>query len=353
MDKKYQIFVSSTYADLIEERREVMQALLELDCIPAGMELFPAADDDAWTLIARVIDDSDYYMLIVGGRYGSMSAEGASYTEREYDYAVSKGVPVLAFIHSEPDLIPAGKTEISPEAQEKLERFREKVRRKVVKTYTTAKDLGSVVSRSLIRAIKDKPGEGWVRGRYAATPELGAEMSDLRAKLAEAELAAKERELDRSSLAEINFSSLAQGEDVVELHYDIMGDGFSGTRIRRGSITYTWNQLLVIVGPLLLDEASESDMINAIRRDLLEKVGDVREEFGKFTFVNLVSSDFHKVKMQLRALQLITKGTKKRGITDRETYWTLTARGDEAVVAITAIRRDDARPEASLGEDSS
>src|SRR5690606_28751076 len=49
-----------------------MQALLEIDCIPVGMELFPAADDDQWTLIQRLIDDCDYYILIVGGRYGSL-----------------------------------------------------------------------------------------------------------------------------------------------------------------------------------------------------------------------------------------------------------------------------------------
>ena len=62
--KKYQVFVSSTYEDLKEERKEVMQALLELDCIPSGMELFPAADDDQWTLIKRVINECDYYIVI-------------------------------------------------------------------------------------------------------------------------------------------------------------------------------------------------------------------------------------------------------------------------------------------------
>jgi len=40
MDKRYQVFVSSTYEDLKEERQEVMHALLELDCIPAGMGYF-------------------------------------------------------------------------------------------------------------------------------------------------------------------------------------------------------------------------------------------------------------------------------------------------------------------------
>ena len=73
MNKRYQVFVSSTYEDLQDERREVMQALLELDCIPAGMELFPASNDDQWTLIKRVIDDCDYYLLVkqyTGGKSG-------------------------------------------------------------------------------------------------------------------------------------------------------------------------------------------------------------------------------------------------------------------------------------------
>ena len=60
MEKRYQVFVSSTYDDLREERAEVIQALLELDCIPAGMELFPAGDDEQWKVIRRVIDESDY-----------------------------------------------------------------------------------------------------------------------------------------------------------------------------------------------------------------------------------------------------------------------------------------------------
>src|SRR5688572_21788241 len=96
-DKKYQVFVSSTYQDLQEERRQVIHALLELDCIPSGMELFPAADEDQWSLIKGVIDDCDYYVVILGGRYGSLGPEGLSYTEMEYRYAIEKGKPVAAF----------------------------------------------------------------------------------------------------------------------------------------------------------------------------------------------------------------------------------------------------------------
>src|SRR5678815_5746010 len=99
MEKRYQVFVSSTYADLRDERRRVIQTLMEMDCIPAGMELFPAADEEQWAFIKRVIDDCDYYILIIGGRYGSTTSEGISYTEKEYDNALEKGLKVLAFIH--------------------------------------------------------------------------------------------------------------------------------------------------------------------------------------------------------------------------------------------------------------
>ena len=80
MDKRFQVFISSTYADLKEERQKVIQTVMETDCIPAGMELFPAADEEQWKFIQRVIDDCDYYILIIGGRYGSLTDEGVSYT---------------------------------------------------------------------------------------------------------------------------------------------------------------------------------------------------------------------------------------------------------------------------------
>ena len=78
VNKKYQVFVSSTYVDLVPERQEIMNALLELDCIPAGMELFPAADEDQWSLIKGVIDECDYYIVVIGGRYGSLGPDGIS-----------------------------------------------------------------------------------------------------------------------------------------------------------------------------------------------------------------------------------------------------------------------------------
>jgi hypothetical protein len=66
--KIYKVFVSSTFEDLREERATVEKALLQLDCLPVGMELFPAADAETWEFIKSQIDDSDYYVVLVAGR---------------------------------------------------------------------------------------------------------------------------------------------------------------------------------------------------------------------------------------------------------------------------------------------
>lgn len=97
--KKYQIFISSTYIDLKEERQAAVEAILKKGHIPAGMELFAANDKSQWEVIKKWIDDSDIYLLLLGGRYGSIDTDtGLSYTEMEYQYALKSGKPIFALI---------------------------------------------------------------------------------------------------------------------------------------------------------------------------------------------------------------------------------------------------------------
>jgi hypothetical protein len=158
-DKRYQVFVSSTYLDLREERHAVIMALLQLNAIPSGMELFPAADEDAWTLIKGVIDDCDYYLVVVGGKYGSIDPiEEISYTEKEYDYAVEQQKPVMAFLHGDPDSIPVAKAERSEAAQEKLMAFRSKIQgAKHVKYWSNPDDLAGKVALIVASANLPRP----------------------------------------------------------------------------------------------------------------------------------------------------------------------------------------------------
>ena len=173
MDKQYQVFVSSTYADLQAERRAVIQALIEMDCIPAGMELFPATDEEQLQFIKSIIDDCDYYLLIIGGRYGSTTAEGISYTEKEYDYAVSRGLKVIALIHGNPDGIEFGKSEKDPLLRERLEAFKKKVAtNRLIKYWKSVDELPGLVTTSLARTIKTFPAVGWIRADKVASEDL-------------------------------------------------------------------------------------------------------------------------------------------------------------------------------------
>lgn len=102
MDKKLQVFVSSTYTDLLEERQAAVEAILQAGHIPAGMELFSAGNDSQLQTIYKWIDESDVYMLILGGRYGSIDTKtGKSYTQLEYEYALSKNIPVFSIVLSD------------------------------------------------------------------------------------------------------------------------------------------------------------------------------------------------------------------------------------------------------------
>lgn len=343
MEKRYQVFVSSTFEDLIDERQEVMQALLELDCIPAGMELFPAADDDQWTLIKRVIDDCDYYIVIVGGRYGSVGPGGKSFTQMEYEYAVEQGKPVIVFLHKDPGKLPAEKTEKDPEAAEKLQEFLAIAKKKMVKYWTNPADLGSVTSRSLIKLVKTNPAIGWVKADLLPSKDAAEEILSLRKKI---DLLEKELDEVRTS-APSGTEYLSQGEDLVELHYTF---GAYKTNSYRPDITYkadfeaSWNDIFARISPFLIDESSDrqikSELDLFVRECNVKTLQDNQDlkdcPLGDF---NLSNEDFNTIKVQLLALRLMKKSERNRSVKDKASYWTLTPYGDNVMTQLRAIRR--------------
>jgi hypothetical protein len=127
------------------------------------MELFPAGDQDQWTLIQQVIDDCDYYLLIIGGRYGSIGNGGLSYAEMEYRYALRSRKPVIAFLHRNPEKLPDAKREKTTIGLKRLQAFRTLAQQKLVRFWSKAADLNAVVSRSLVSLIAESPSAGWVR----------------------------------------------------------------------------------------------------------------------------------------------------------------------------------------------
>ena len=169
MKKKLQVFVSSTFTDLKEERQAAVAAILKAGHIPAGMELFTAGDRSQMTIIEKWIEESDVYMLILGGRYGSMEkTTNLSYTELEYDYAKQLGKPAFATVISEEAL----NTKVKKHGPEVMERdnpkelslFRKKVLSNICSFFSDEKDIRLCVHESLADLSERDDLRGWISG---------------------------------------------------------------------------------------------------------------------------------------------------------------------------------------------
>ncbi len=271
MDKRFQVFLSSTYEDLKAERLEVMKAILELDCIPCGMEYFPAASEDQWTYIKELIDQCDYYVVIVANRYGSTAPDGTSYTQKEYEYAVSQGVPAIAFLHSDPGSIASKLSEEKSEGKKKLKEFQNVLKSKLCKEWSSVHELGAVVSRSLTQLIKRNPRPGWVRAEGLASAEASNEILRLKQQVEE-----QEKELNRLQLkAPAGAETLAQGSDKYQIEYKLrLIDPQKGYRSPDRaselflSSSFSWDEIFSSFATYLLVECKEAEIKSAINKML-------------------------------------------------------------------------------------
>ena len=55
MEKKYLVFISSTFKDMKQARLEVRDAILSMYHFPVGMEMFGALDEDQWEVVADLM----------------------------------------------------------------------------------------------------------------------------------------------------------------------------------------------------------------------------------------------------------------------------------------------------------
>jgi hypothetical protein len=180
MKRKLQIFVSSTFEDMKDERQAAVDAMLRAGHIPAGMELFAAGDESQLKTIRRWIDDSDVFMLVLGGRYGSIEPKsGKSYIELEYDYAARKKKPLFAAINSKEYLEAKVKSDgisaIETTHGVLLEAFRERVTQKICRFFKDATELKLIIFESLSNFERDEGLSGWIRGSDVLDPKATLE----------------------------------------------------------------------------------------------------------------------------------------------------------------------------------
>lgn len=332
MDKRYQVFVSSTYADLKQERQRVIQALMEMDCIPAGMELFPAADDEQWAFIKRIIDDCDYYLIIIGGRYGSLTPEGISYTEKEFNYALERGLKIVALLHEEPDSIPVNKSDIDPVLRQKLKAFRDKVAtNRLVKFWKTADELPGMVALSLSKTIKTYPAVGWVRASSVASEEMLIEINDLRKE--NVELSQKLANLQPDNGKEFEEIADFDSEFIVNgnRHYYRGRDyGYTDTAWQ---VKLTWRKIFSLLAPYLMDCPTDKTVNSKLANVLADYAG-----VGDGTRT-IEDQEYKTITIQLKAFGLVKVEYTKTVQGGMGLFWFLTPVGEQVMMKERIVKK--------------
>lgn len=127
MNKVYTAFISSAFESLRDERNIVIDSLLDLRILPIGMEHFTVSTNGEFSDIEELIDESDFFIMLMGKFYGSCDRNGISWTEREYEYAMEKGKPIVVILCDElVENLNKDKSVLSEDEKRQIE-FKEKI----------------------------------------------------------------------------------------------------------------------------------------------------------------------------------------------------------------------------------
>ncbi|ARU87462.1 DUF4062 domain-containing protein [Pseudomonas sp. M30-35] len=326
MSAKYQIFVSSTYVDLKDERDLVIRAILEMGHIPVGMEMFSAADEEQWNIIKRQIDQSDYYVLIAAHRYGSCDSSGLSYTEKEYNYAREIGVPALGFLLEESVSWPREKSETCPVAIDRLNLFKTKIRDRPVSFWRSTDDLYGKCSIALVKAFNAYPREGWVRASQVQDTAASKEIVRLSGENAEL----RERILGYER-ADSEETAITEALDLLRSNFKSINVWRKGDKTWSEGAEVTLYQIFEVLAPEL---QVESDLVTIAKFIATNAIGISSSEIRSTwptprNVIRAILADF-------AALNCIVPSTRKKPVANTNEYWTL---GEFGVKLLAHMRR--------------
>ena len=283
-DKIYQIFVSSTFKDLEKERQEVLAAVVESGNMPIGMEYFPSTSATPFEYIKTMLQKSDYYILILAGKYGSIEpSSGLSYTELEYDYAQQLGIPTMVFLHYDINNLPMSLNEVDPNIISKLQKFREKASKSLAKMWSNAQELKSQVLHSIYTTIQTCPRIGWVRADST------------------------EQNTDNFDYSQIAYHTATEDTDFWELSHE--GKCFQERDV-------VWAELILCVFPSLQQMMSKYEIKGIIE----DNCGDILDK------------DFERIFIQLQQQHLIRQEIVNHPEGGGGVYFCLTNKGVKALL---------------------
>jgi hypothetical protein len=314
IEKKYQVFVSSTYVDLLEERQKILNILLMADCIPSGMESFVATDNEQFEVIKKVIDLCDYYILVIGMRYGSINQKtGISYTEMEYEYAKEKGIPVLSFVIDDSVDLPAEKKEEDPGKIEKLQKFKEKAMgNRLCSTWKTSEDLSGKLAISIMRAKSEIIRPGWRRATDFDEASFRREIMSLQDTNKILEVNYQEAKQTIELLTAQNDAVFEDSTIVVQYHY--YNDRWSSIQTKN----FKYSEIFSIIAVEMLSlSIPEKQIEHVIKLSLLGTLTD-----GSVSIID--PQLIKKFLIRFQSLGLLDSKWVEKSMT---LYWSLTLKG--------------------------
>lgn len=281
--KIYQIFVSSTYKDLQLERNAAMSVIVDRGNVPIGMEHFPAGDEEQFEYIKKLIENVDYYVLIIAGCYGTICPRtGKSYTEMEFDYAVERKIPIAVLVRQDIENLNSTQKETDDIAkQQAIVTFRKRVQQDRVCAYWNNKEqLKYELRKAIDNLIEVHPRKGFVRdviGDIKVLENLKQENKELREKI---------------RILSLNTPSFASGKEQYEIEYTIIGNIFSDEKNRVERKSFTWDQIFITIADAVVNPVSLPYIGDVISERLLNghAISDVHknEIINQFIALDLI-----------------------------------------------------------------
>lgn len=296
LDKRYQVFISTSGAEMQPERIILSQTLVGMGFFSWGLEQRTPLNT---AFARRQIDDCDYVVILLGSQYGEQSVSGVGYMHLEYIYAVTKQKPIIVFMHEDPASRDPSLHDTKPELQEKFREFRQLLQQEAdqVFCYRTLRDLEMAVRLNMPQMLERYPVSGWVRPQN--TQALHDEIDQLKAKVAQLERDGGTREVDPFlSLPKVSMHEVFSFEYRMHAYQD---GNFKELKVQK---RLTWAQLLAILGSTFINPTPE-EFFSKRMNEYLNETGleDARAEMPRAHAVARAQINIralHSLKLQMR-----------------------------------------------------
>ncbi|MDE1461813.1 DUF4062 domain-containing protein [Spartinivicinus poritis] len=338
--KRFQVFVSSTYRDLVDERQQVFLALLGLGCIPVGPEFIPGFDndsDDCWPKVRQQIDESDYVVLLLSGRYGTLTQSGISFLHREYTYANTLKKPILCFIRDPRYPLAPNKKERTADGVARFRVFRESLQKHEHLSWDTTDSLIMSLRQYLPQFMDKHEAVGWVRAN-ALPEQQGQQTAKMSFSEQLTELQEVKNALNYPDMLQQN-RSVALLKQSVELTYicNIYIQGNCKLITEKASLL--WQDIFTAFVNHMQQSASEDRIKQSLAHFLEERFANTiyeqNQEVHAINDFQFTDTSLRMIRLHLRRMGLIRKDTLRSSRT--RSVWQLTPIGRKALQDLSVV----------------